>query len=189
MQTMAATPAHEAMRRNSLLRGHVPPEDPAQPVPDREQEQQGAEPDHDVPGQVDGVDLARSVGRSSAGTVSRPWMTVLVPSAGSDSHEASPGIRMPPVTSPSALSRPSSVSGTSLGGLRDQLDGGELDRLVVVDPAGQRVADAHLDRDGDGADGERDDEARGGGSGRAGRAAWRRRRRRRRGSRRRRRRR
>ena len=37
-----------------------------------------------------------------------------VPVLGSDSHEASPGIRMPPVTSPSELSCPSSVSGTSL---------------------------------------------------------------------------
>ena len=42
--------------------------------------------------------------------------------------------------------------------LRHELDGRELDRLVVVHPAGERVADAHLDRDGDGADGEGDDE-------------------------------
>jgi hypothetical protein len=33
---------------------------------------------------------------------------------GSDSHEANPGIGMPPLTVPSSLSRPSSVSGTSL---------------------------------------------------------------------------
>ena len=39
---------------------------------------------------------------------------MLVPSLGSDSHDASPGIRIPPVTSPSELSRPSNVSGTSL---------------------------------------------------------------------------
>ena len=31
-------------------------------------------------------------------------------------------------------------------GLGHQLDGGELHRLVVVDPAGERVADPHLDR-------------------------------------------
>ena len=41
-------------------------------------------------------------------------MTVLEPSLGSDSHDARPGILIPPVTSPSELSRPSNVSGTSL---------------------------------------------------------------------------
>ena len=113
------------------------------------------EPDHDVPGQVDDVDLRGSVGRSSAGTVSRPWTTVALPVLGSDSHEARPGIGMPPVTVPSSFRWPSSVSGTSLLGRRHQLDRGELDRLVVVDPAGQRVADAHLDRGRDGRHGER----------------------------------
>ncbi len=39
---------------------------------------------------------------------------MLVPVLGSDSHDARPGISIPPVTSPSELSRPSSVSGTSL---------------------------------------------------------------------------
>ena len=37
-----------------------------------------------------------------------------VPSAGSDSHDAKPGIGMPPVTVPSSLRWPNSVSGTSL---------------------------------------------------------------------------
>jgi hypothetical protein len=40
-----------------------------------------------------------------------------------------------------------------------QLDGSELDRLVVVHPAGQTVANANLNRCGDGPDRERDDEA------------------------------
>ena len=101
----------------------------------------------------------RYVGRSSSGNELSPWITVAVPSVGSDSHEAKPGIGMPPTTSPSELRWPNSVSGTSLRRLGHQLDGGELHRLVVVDPAGERVADAHLDRDGDGRDGERDEEA------------------------------
>ena len=54
------------------------------------------------------------VGRSSAGNESRPWISVLVPVPGSESHEARPGIAMPPVTFPSESMRPSSVSGTSL---------------------------------------------------------------------------
>ena len=39
---------------------------------------------------------------------------MLVPSLGFDRIDASPGIAMPPVMVPSALSRPKSVSGTSL---------------------------------------------------------------------------
>ena len=42
--------------------------------------------------------------------------------------------------------------------LGHQLDGGELRRFVVVGPAGQRVADEHLDRRRDRRDGERDEE-------------------------------
>ena len=57
---------------------------------------------------------SRVVGRSSAGNASSPCTTVLVPVLGSDSHDASPGIAIPPVTSPSEFRRPSSVSGTSL---------------------------------------------------------------------------
>ena len=41
-------------------------------------------------------------------------MTVSVPVLGSDSHDASPGIGIPPLMSPSALRWPSNVSGTSL---------------------------------------------------------------------------
>ncbi len=99
-----------------------------------------------------------SVGRSSAGTVSRPWTTVALPVLGSDSHEASPGMGMPPVTSPSALRWPSRISGTSLLVVRHHLDGGELGGLVGVDPAGQPVADAHLHRGGDRRHREADDE-------------------------------
>ena len=92
-----------------------------------------------------------------------------------------------PAASPcrSGSACPSSVSGTSLAVCGHQLDGGELHRLVVVHPPGQRVADAHLDRGRDRRDGEGDDEARAGGSGRAGPAASPRRRPRRSGSRRR----
>jgi hypothetical protein len=46
--------------------------------------------------------------------VSRPWTTVDSPVLGSDSHEARPGIGMPPVTVPSWLRWPRRVSGTSL---------------------------------------------------------------------------
>ena len=54
------------------------------------------------------------VGRSAAGVSSRPWTTVDVPVLGSDRIDASPGMGMPPVTSPSELRCPSSTSGTSL---------------------------------------------------------------------------
>ncbi len=54
------------------------------------------------------------VGRSAAGISSSPWMTVDVPVLGSDRIEASPGIGMPPTTSPSELRWPNSTSGTSL---------------------------------------------------------------------------
>ena len=56
----------------------------------------------------------RSVGRWSAGTESRPWMTVEVPVPGSDSHDASPGILMPPVTRAVGVQAAQQVSGTSL---------------------------------------------------------------------------
>ena len=39
---------------------------------------------------------------------------MLVPSRGSDSHDASPGIGIPPLTVPSSLRWPNNVSGTSL---------------------------------------------------------------------------
>src|SRR6478736_9435921 len=57
--------------------------------------------------------VARTVGLSSAGTESRPWTTVAFPVLGSDSHDARPGIGIPPLTVPSALSLPSNLSGTS----------------------------------------------------------------------------
>ena len=44
-------------------------------------------------------------------------------------------------------------------GRRHQLNGGKLDRLVVVHPAGQAIPDANLNRRGDRSDRERDDEA------------------------------
>ena len=37
-----------------------------------------------------------------------------VPSVGSESHEAKPGMAMPPTTSPSEFRCPNNVSGTSL---------------------------------------------------------------------------
>src|SRR3954447_12623820 len=54
------------------------------------------------------------VGRSAAGTLSRPLTTVFLPVLGSDSHEASPGIGIPPLTVSLEFRRPSSLSGTSL---------------------------------------------------------------------------
>ena len=101
---------------------------------------------------------SRVVGRESAGKLSRPSITVLVPSAGSDRIDARPGIGMPPVTVPSRLRWPKQRLGHVAVGLGHQLDGRELDRVVVVDPAGQRVADAHLDRRGDRRHRERDEE-------------------------------
>ena len=148
MQMIAATPAHEAMRRNSLLLGMSRRKIQHSPVPDRQQEQQRAEPDHDVPRQVDGVDLG-VVGRSSAGTVSRPWTTVLgavarVRQPRRESGDADPAGDLAVGVEPSEQGL-----GDVARRLGHELDGGELDRLVVVDPAGEGVADAHLDRDGD----------------------------------------
>ncbi len=56
---------------------------------------------------------ARSGGRSSAGTESRPWTTVLVPVDGSLSHDARPGIFRPPLTVPSSFRCPRRISGLS----------------------------------------------------------------------------
>ena len=44
-------------------------------------------------------------------------------------------------------------------GLRHHFDGGELDRLVVIDPPRQAIADPHLNGCRDGCDREGDDEA------------------------------
>ena len=49
---------HGGDPEEQLRSRHVAPEDPGEPVPGGQQEQQRAEPDHHVPGQVDGVDLA-----------------------------------------------------------------------------------------------------------------------------------
>ena len=57
---------------------------------------------------------SRVVGRVLAGNESSPLITVLVPSAGSDRIDASPGIAMPPLTVPSEFRCPNNVSGTSL---------------------------------------------------------------------------
>ena len=86
-------------------------------------------------------------------------MTVEVPVPGSDRIEARPGIGIPPTTSPSELRCPKSTSGTSLLVVGHHLDRGELGGLVVEDPAGQSVADAHLNRCRDRRDGESDDES------------------------------
>ena len=100
-----------------------------------------------------------SVGRSAAGVSSSPWMTVDVPVLGSDNHEARPGIGRPPTTSPFGVEMAEKHLGHVAAGLGHHLDRGELGGLVVEDPAGQCVADAHLHRCRDGGDGEADDEA------------------------------
>ena len=56
----------------------------------------------------------RVVGRSPAGNESSPLITVAVPVLGSESHDASLGIRIPLDTVPLSFSLPRSVSGTSL---------------------------------------------------------------------------
>ena len=111
--------------------------------------------------------ICEIVGRSSGGTsvscdpcgMSSPWTTVAVPSVGSDSHEARPGIADPSRDGPVAVEVAEQGLGHVARRLRHELDGGELDRLVVVDPAGERVADRHLERNRDGGHAERDQEA------------------------------
>ncbi len=84
-----------------------------------------------------------TVGWLPAGIALRPSTTVLVPVAGSDRIDAMPGIGIPPSTFvPFEFRWPNSVSGTSLVVFGTSSICGELGRLVVVDPAGQRVADA-----------------------------------------------
>ena len=100
------------------------------------------------------------VGSSLAGTMLRPCTTVA--RAGRRDPTGStpcPGIGDAARPVPLLLRWPSSVSGTSLRGLGHQLDGRELDGLVVVDPPGQRVAHRHLDGGGDRGHRERDQEA------------------------------
>ena len=62
-----------------------------------------------VTGVTAGVPFAPSDGLSQ-----RPLTMVFFPSLGFDSHDASPGIGIPPLTLQSALNLPSSRSGTSL---------------------------------------------------------------------------
>ena len=65
---------------------------------------------------------------------------------------------MPPLTVSLSLSLAQERLGDVAAGGGHELDRGELDRLVVVHPAGQRVAHTHLDRCRDRRDAERDDE-------------------------------
>ena len=90
--------------------------------------------------------------------MSSPWTTVFLPVDGSDSHDAMSGMRDPAADGAVVVEVPEQGLGHVVAGLGHELDGGELHRLVVVDPPGQRVADRHLDGDGDRGDGERDDE-------------------------------
>src|SRR5262245_1146606 len=137
---------------------HPPLEDPDRPPPDRQQEEQGAEPDHHVPREEDGVDLARV--RSC---VHRERVEPLDLRVG-----AIRGVRQDrPATRDGDASADRAVVvevaeerlGDVTRRLRHELDRSELDGLVVVDPARERVADEHLDRRRDGRDRERDDEA------------------------------
>ncbi len=54
------------------------------------------------------------VGRAFFGNESRPWICVLVPSAGSERIDARPGMGIPPSTSPWSFRCPNNVSGTSV---------------------------------------------------------------------------
>ncbi len=113
MQITASTPHDDATHKNSLLWGmsrrnsQVPPH-------------QSAIRNSSVPSPIM-TSHARctvltwlTVGIASGGNESRPWMTVSRPVLGFDSHEASPGIGIPPLTVPSSCKRPRIVSGTSL---------------------------------------------------------------------------
>ena len=113
MQMTARTPEAAAARRNHLLAGILRRN--IQLAPYHTDSRNSSVPRPTMTSQARWTMLTwRTVGRSSAGTVSSPCTTVARPVLGSDSHEASPGMGMPPLTVPSSLSRPSSVSGTSL---------------------------------------------------------------------------
>src|SRR6476469_8849382 len=113
MVTMASTPAHAAIRRNQRLFGmsrrkihdsqyHAASRNRKVPEPTMTSQERWT------------VLTSLMVGWSSVGTVSSPCTTVALPVLGSDNHDASPGMGMPPVTSPSEFNLPNSVSGTSL---------------------------------------------------------------------------
>ena len=97
MQTIAATPAPDAMRRNHRLLGMS-----RRKIHDTQYQTDSRKSSVPRPTMMSHARWTvltwEMVGRSSAGTVSRPWITVLVPSLGSDSHDASPGISIPPLT-------------------------------------------------------------------------------------------
>ena len=109
------------------------------------------------------------VGCSSAGTVSRPWTTVAVPSAGSDSHEARPGIGMPPVTRAVGVE----VAEQRLGDVARRSSGTSsmaanlIGWLLYTQRASESPTPIWIGM-AIGADGERRSGSRGGGSGRAG---------------------
>ena len=135
----------------------VSPEDPGGPVPQGQQEQQGPEPDHQVPREV----------RDVHGAGGRPVLDRHRVQALDDGGRARTRIgqdRGETRDGDAPAHRPVGVEVTQQGlrhvaaGLGHQLDGGELRRLVGVDPAGEAVADTHLDRRGDRGDGEPDDE-------------------------------
>ena len=98
-------------------------------------------------------------GRSATGISSSPWTSVDVPSTGIGEDRGEPGDG----DSSDHLALGVEVTEQHLrhvgAGLRHHLDRGELRRLLVVDPARQPVADAHLDRRRDRGDREADDEA------------------------------
>ena len=86
-----------------------------EPVPDRQAGTAAVPmPDHDVPREVDRVDLRGSSAGRRPGPSRAPRSRCSCRSFGSESHDASPGIVIPPVTVPSEFRWPSSVSGTSL---------------------------------------------------------------------------
>ncbi len=136
---------------------HPAPERPAGAVPHRQQEQQCPQAHHDVPGEMDDVDLTH--GRSFVrGHRVQPLH---------DRRPARARVGQPrgqPRDGDAATDRAVVVEPAQQGfgdvAARGghQLDRGELDRLVVVHPAGQRVSHTHLDRCRDRRDTERDDE-------------------------------
>ena len=103
--------------------------------------------------------VSAMVGSSSVGNALRPWTTVLVPVSRIGQEGGEAGYRDPAGDGAVRVLVTEEHLGHVVAGRRHELDGRELGGLVVVDPAGKRVAYDHLHRRRDRGDRERDDEA------------------------------
>src|SRR5438045_3568740 len=113
MVITAATPDPAARRRNHRLAGMRRRK--IQAIQYQPESRHNSEPNPTITSHDRWTVLTcEVVGSSADGLMFRPFTTVLVPVCGSERIDASPGIRMPPLTVPALLRCPKRVSGMSL---------------------------------------------------------------------------